>query len=452
MRRKFGVVGSGIVGLCMAHGLRKRGHDVTLYSDRTAEQWLNESTPTGGAGRFRDAIALERELGLSHWDDQVPRVGGVHLTMSLSAKNRVLTSTATIEGPGMAVDMRLQIHRWLADLEERGGKVVVGAVGVERLAAIARENDLTFVAVGRGPLCNLFPRDEARSVRTAPPRHLAMAIVKGVSMEVPGVPFLPVKFNISPEEGEAFWMPYLHKSGIATSALLVEARPGKGLDRFGGCRDGDEVVARMKALITERFPWEAAWVKNAELADPRGWLVGEVLPSVRGPVATLPTGETVLALGDTAVSMDPCAGQGANNGAKMVRSYLKSIDARGDAAFDAAWQREAFETFFRDEGERTYTFSDVLTQPMAKAGQNLLIAQYGSTGSGTSKEQKLANAIAENFVDPRRITHCFTDLAASNAFIEKTVGGSAKWHLFKKTLAIGQQQLRQAVGLQPRHP
>ena len=89
---------------------------------------------------------------------------------------------------------------------------------------------------------------------------------------------------------------------------------------------------------------------------------------------------------------------------------------------------------------------------MAKAGQELLISQYGSTGSGDSCEQKLANAIAENSADPRTLTHCLTDRAASHAFIAKTVGGPAKWHLFKKTLAIGQQQLRQAVRLAPRHP
>jgi hypothetical protein len=31
-------------------------------------------------------------------------------------------------------------------------------------------------------------------------------------------------------------------------------------------------------------------------------------------------------------------------------------------------------------------------------------------------------------------------------------GGSARWHLLKKTLDIGKQQLRQALGLAPQHP
>jgi 2-polyprenyl-6-methoxyphenol hydroxylase-like FAD-dependent oxidoreductase len=452
MSRKFAVVGSGIVGLCMAHGLRKRGHDVTLYSDRTAAQWLNESTPTGGAGRFRGAVELERDLGLSFWERETPMVGGVHLTMSTSAKNRVLTAVAAVEGPAMAIDMRPQIHRWMNELEARGGRVVVGAVDVARLDAIAGENDLTFVAVGRGPLCNLFERDRARSLRDEAPRHLAMAIVRGAPMRIEGVPFLPVKFNISPEEGEVFWNPYLHKDGSGTWVFLIEAKRGGGFDRFRGVKDGTELVERMKGFIRERLPWEHTWAKDVVLADPRGWLAGEIVPSIRDPVATFGSGHSVLALGDTAMSMDPCAGQGANNGARMVRSYLESIDARGADPFDAAWMRSAFERFYADTGERTFAFSDLLTQPMEQAGQDLLIAQYGSTGRGSSREQRIANAIAENFVDPRTLTHCFVDQKASRAFIRKTVGGSARLHLLKKKLAIGREQLRQAIGLPPRHP
>ena len=47
--RPIAIIGSGIIGLITAHALRKAGYDVTLYSDRTADQWLNESRPTGTA-------------------------------------------------------------------------------------------------------------------------------------------------------------------------------------------------------------------------------------------------------------------------------------------------------------------------------------------------------------------------------------------------------------------
>ncbi|MGZ8780169.1 MAG: FAD-dependent oxidoreductase, partial [Thermoanaerobaculia bacterium] len=57
--RKIAIVGSGIIGLIAAHALRRRGYPVTLYSDRTAEQWLHESRPTGTAARFEMALSFE---------------------------------------------------------------------------------------------------------------------------------------------------------------------------------------------------------------------------------------------------------------------------------------------------------------------------------------------------------------------------------------------------------
>jgi 2-polyprenyl-6-methoxyphenol hydroxylase-like FAD-dependent oxidoreductase len=451
MARRIAVIGSGIVGLVAAHGLRKQGHAVTLYSDRSPEDWLHRSSPTGGAGRFHGALELERSLGLAHWDDRTPGVRGVHVTLSASRTNRILTVIARIAHDGQAIDMRMQCHRWMGDLEDRGGQVVVAPVDPERLDAIAADVDLCLVAVGRGPLCELFPRDAARSLRSAPPRELAMAVVRGPG-EVPGVPFRPVKFNISPDDGEAFWTPYLHKDGDLTWALLVEAIPGTGWDRFRDATTGAEVVDRMKALIRDRMPWDHPWVESAVLADDRGWLVGRVLPSIRGPVARLPSGAVAMALGDTAMSLDPCAGQGANNGMRMVAHLLGAVAARGDQPFDAGWMEATFADFYADSGAATYLFSDVMTRPPAPAAQDLFTAAYGSTGTGDAVEQRVADAIANNFIDPRAITDCFLDREKARALIADLTGRSARRHLLQRTLAIGVQQVRQRLGLAPNHP
>jgi len=64
--RRIAIVGSGQAGLIAAHGFVQAGHEVTLYSDRTAEQWLHGSRPTGTAVRWELALAYERELGLAH--------------------------------------------------------------------------------------------------------------------------------------------------------------------------------------------------------------------------------------------------------------------------------------------------------------------------------------------------------------------------------------------------
>src|SRR4051812_24830739 len=76
MGRRIAIVGSGQAGLVVAHGLVQAGHEVTLYSDRSAEQWLSGSRPTGTAARFELALAYERELGLAHWEEAAPKPRG----------------------------------------------------------------------------------------------------------------------------------------------------------------------------------------------------------------------------------------------------------------------------------------------------------------------------------------------------------------------------------------
>src|SRR5688572_1127616 len=88
--RSIAVVGSGIVGLIAAHALRRHKYEVSLYSDRTADQWLNESRPTGTAARFDMALGYERELGLNHWDDVAPRGEGVFLTFCPTLHNQLI--------------------------------------------------------------------------------------------------------------------------------------------------------------------------------------------------------------------------------------------------------------------------------------------------------------------------------------------------------------------------
>src|SRR5262245_23962354 len=121
--RRIAVIGSGQVGLLAAHGFRKEGYDVTLYSDRTPLAWLTQSKPTGIAGRFDMALQFERSLGLNHWNTEASMIGGGHITLCLEPRNRLLTVAARLEKPGVAIDVRLQSHRWMLDLEARGGKV-----------------------------------------------------------------------------------------------------------------------------------------------------------------------------------------------------------------------------------------------------------------------------------------------------------------------------------------
>ncbi len=348
--RNIAIIGSGQAGLLAAHGLIKAGYHVTLYSDRTADQWLNESRPTGTAARFHISLEYERELGLNHWEKDAPKGEGVHLTFSPSKDNRLLTLAGRLKDYFIAVDLRLQSHRWMNDFAAKGGRIEIENVTVARLDEIAAAHELTIVAAGRADLCNLFERDAARSVYDKPQRNLTMIITTGGKMGFAGVPFLPVKFNFFAPFGEAFYVPYFHKDHGPTWNMLIEAKAGGPLDRFGDCKSGEQAVELYKQIIKEVIPWDYEWAKDMQLADPNGWLVGRFAPTVRKPVGRLPSGRIVTPLGDTAMALDPVGGQGANNGNKMARNLVESIVARKDQPFDAQWMTETFERFYARYG------------------------------------------------------------------------------------------------------
>jgi len=348
-----------------------------------------------------------------------------------------------------AIDLRLQSHRWMTDLEAAGGRVIVERVDPDRLDAIAAAHELVLVATGRGPLAELFPHNAERSVYDRPQRKLAMMIVTGAAQAIAGVPFLPVRFNIFAPYGEVFWVPYYHRDHGATWAMLFEAKAGGPLDRFDGCTTGEQVVAMAKTVIRELMPWDAAWAANIELADPEGWLVGGVTPTVREPVGRLPSGRAVMPLGDTAISLDPVGGQGANLGNKFARHIVAAVAAAPDAAFDAGWMTRTFEAFWADHGAATVTFNNVFLEPMTPAGKLLLISQYGSDGVSDSPKQRIANAVLENFTDPRGITNAFVDVHAARKLIAALSGPS--WHrqFLGGVMRVGSEQIRRAFGSGP---
>jgi hypothetical protein len=190
-----------------------------------------------------------------------------------------------------------------------------------------------------------------------------------------------------------------------------------------------------------------------QLFDENSWLVGKFTPEVRKPYGKLPSGRTVLSVGDTCMSLDPIGGQGANNGNKMARNLAKSIVARGDGPFDEAWIDETFEAFWQRH-HFINKFNNTLLEPLTNPGKALLIAQYGSDGraDNDSGAQKIANLFCENFDDPATLTDAFYDMDKAKAVIAEATGGSAWKADLHGKLAIAKGQIRQKLGMSPHHP
>lgn len=369
------IIGAGTTGLVLAYACLRDGHDVTLYSDRTAEQWLN-GTPTGTAYLYGETIDVERELGMDHWSHEM--FGGMGVLLDFKpelageARMRVAGNWGSL---GSGIDMRMRVHRWMNDLESRGGKLVIEAVTPQRADEIAQASDVTLLAAGKADLGNLIPRNPERSVYDKPQRNLAMAVVTGVTGwrgEAGG--FEPVKFNFFGDTGEYFWVPFTHKTHGATWCVLWEAKAGKAFDRFGDCKSGEAIVEISKELIQHYAPWEWDNVKDMEYVsgDPSAWLVGRFPPTVREAYGRLPSGALIMPVGDTAIAFDPIGGQGGNNAQRMAKFVADRITERGDRPFDADWMTQVNDDWWYFHGKWAYEFNNLLLEPLQQPAAMLL--------------------------------------------------------------------------------
>jgi hypothetical protein len=444
--RNIAVIGAGIAGLLAAHGLRRAGHEVTLFSDRTPEQWL-AGRPTGTAARFPQALAYERELELDHWAAEAPQFVGAHLIYSPRPGLRLATLTGRQSAPGVAIDVRLQSHRWMHDLVARGGRIEIEAVTVARLDEIAAAHDLTIVAAGKGELGQLFERDEVRSVHSEPQRTVAMVVVEGPAMLRDEMPFVGVKNAVLEGIGECVWLPYFHRDVGPCWNLIFEAKTGGPMDVFQSAKTGAEALAAARHVIETLVPWDAEWAKGMQLADENGWLVGRITPTVRRPVGRLPSGRIVTCIGDTAVHFDPLAAQGANNGVKMAKHIVAQVVAHGDRPFDAAWMTSTFERFWLESGQSAFTLTNLMLGPMTMPGRLLLFAQTGSDGRGNDGRQAIADVFCSILAEPDELLDLLTDEAKVRRLIAEKTGQWWVRPVVRGAMRVAGGQLRRVLGL-----
>lgn len=353
--RSVAIVGAGIAGATAALGFVDQGFDVTLYSDRDRAGLRDEVPPTGvailfGASRDWDAQIIPDSYELANTTGISVRL----YSEEDGVRSRVLEFNPDFGYEAQAVDVRLRADDRIGHFLDRGGKFVVEAVDAQRLDEIAAAHDLTLVATGKGGLSSFFPVDESRTTYTEPQRRLlqvTLAPKSPLDFEYRNKNSRENLFNLDAQNGEAWFGPFEHKDNGATYSFLGFAKTdGQWAERFASVHDAESARQVVVDLYRDYFPEDAPEIeKLAVIDDPKSWLTGAVTPTVRKAVGRTAGGHPVLAIGDTAIAVDPVAGQGAQNAIIQVAELVAAAAAH-QGEFDEEFLTAEFEKHWERRG------------------------------------------------------------------------------------------------------
>ncbi|MEV8622877.1 styrene monooxygenase/indole monooxygenase family protein [Streptomyces sp. NPDC051079] len=409
--RKILIVGAGQSGLQLALGLQSKGYEVTLMSNRTADE-IRSGRVMSTQCMFDTALQHERDLGINFWESQAPRIEGLGVSVGAPDGGRAIDWVGRLRGHAQSVDQRVKMAGWMETFAQRGGQLVIHGAAVGDLDYFARSYDLVLVAAGKGELVSMFGRDAARSPYDEPQRALAVSYVHGLGPRPEHPDFDAVRCNVVPGVGELFVMPTLTTSGRA-DILFWEGVPGGPVDAFKGVKDPSEHLALTLELMERFTPWEYARATKVELTDAGGTLAGRYAPTVRNPVGQLPSGGLVLGVADVVVANDPITGQGSNSAAKCAAAYLAAIVEHGDREFDESWMRATFERYWQTARHVT-KWTNAMLAPPPEHVLNLLGAAGGL--------QPVADRFANGFDDPADFEDFFFDPEKTAAYLGSVAG------------------------------
>lgn len=404
--RKILIVGAGQSGLQLALGLQSHGYEVTVMSNRTADE-IRGGRVMSTQCMFHTALQHERDLQINFWENQAPRIEGLGVSVAAPDSSRAIDWLGDLDGFAQSVDQRVKMAGWMETFAQRGGQLVIHGAAVSDLDFFARTYDLVLVSAGKGELVSMFDRDAARSPYDTPQRALAVSYVHGLGPRPEHPDTEAVRCNLVPGVGELFVMPSLTTSGRC-DILFWEGVPGGPLDVFRDIKDPAEHLTRTLELMERFTPWEYARATNVELTDANATLAGRYAPTVRKPIGRLPGGGAVLGVADVVVANDPITGQGSNSASKCAASYLASILERGDRPFDEEWMQATFDGYW-NTAQHVTKWTNTMLAPPPEHVLNLI-------GAGTQL-QPVADRFANGFNDPADFEQWFYDPELAAAYL-----------------------------------
>ncbi len=395
--RGFTIIGGGQAGLMLAIGLRKAGHRVRVVQNRTGQD-IATGRVLSSQCMFATAVQNERDLGIDFWSDSCPPVQGINFIVPNpdGSGTKLIDWTGKLDRNAYSVDQRVKIPRWMAEFEALGGEIVIQDAGIAEIDAYAAQDDLVIVASGKGEVGRMFARDAEKSAYDKPMRALALTYVTGMT---PRQPHSAVEFNLVPGVGEYFVFPALTTTGPC-EIMVFEGVPGGPMDCWADVKTPEQHLEKSLWILKTFLPWEYERSKACQLTDANGILTGRFAPTIRHPIATLPSGRKVLGLGDAVCLNDPITGQGSNNASKAATTYLKRILAHGDKPFDAAFMQGTFDAFW-DYAQKVVQWTNMLLLPPPPFILDIM--------GNACVLPALAHRMANGFDDPRDFFPWFAD-------------------------------------------
>ncbi|WP_067968574.1 styrene monooxygenase/indole monooxygenase family protein [Nocardiopsis trehalosi] len=410
--REILIVGGGQSGLQLALSLQEHGYAVTVMTVHSPEELYTGRAVSMGV-MFGTARAAERAYGLDFWEDEVPPLHGMRISGYTPEGAPAFTCNGRLARPAQSIDERVKMAVWLEVFAERGGRVVLHGATVTDLDRLATMYDLTIVATGHSGLSDVFPVDRSRPTARMPRVATAIAYIE----EDPRHPDPDaVGVDIVPGLGHVIGWSGFSVNGRCRMLAVTGAADGP-LARLPRRVTPEGHLDVLLDIIRTHLPERYEAYRGARLADPRAVAVDHANPQVRHPIAQLPSGRSVLGMGDTVVVTSPALQQDANNASTAARLYLEAILAHGDRPFDEAFMRAAFAPYLDYAGPFT-------GQVAAHLHFNPpYVTDYVAAAE---RYPELADRFVNGFDDPAGLAAWFTDEAATRALVAEAENAAAE--------------------------